>query len=421
MSPNRPGRPLRHALRATAALAAVTLLWLGLRPRPVEVDLAPVVRGPFELSVEEDGETRIREPYLISAPLAGRLLRVELRPGDLVRKGQTLAIIDPDVPGLLDARSEAEAEARIRVFEATQRHAESQLEAARAETEKARRYLERDRIRHERGEIAAPMLADAEHALRVSQSQLAAAESSVEVAKYGLDQARAALLHSRRLRGDEAEPDRQFEVCSPIDGVVLRRFQESSTVIPASGPILEIGDPDDLEIRIDVLSEDAVRIRPGNPVRLERWGGDATLDAVVRRVEPSAFTKVSALGVDEQRVWIYSDFAESAAPAAAAKDPDLPGGTQVLGDGYRVEARIVVFRDEGALKAPSGALFRAPVSSGWAVYRVVGGRAEFTPVEPREDNGVETRIEAGLEEGDLLVVHPGERVRDGAAVRPRRP
>lgn len=415
---NPPGlrKLLRHALRAAAVFAALALLWVGLRPRPVAVEVAAATKGVFELWVEEDGETRIREPYLISAPLGGLLLRVELRPGDPVREGEVVAAIDPEVPGLLDARSEAEAEARVRVFEAMRRRAASQLEAAKAEAEKAQRYLERDRIRHEKGEIAAPMLADTEHALRVARSELASSESAVEIADYELDQAKAALLHSRNLRLDEAGRERQFEIRSPIEGVVVRRFQESSTIIPAAGPILEVGDPRDIEIRIDVLSEDAVKIRPGNPVRLEHWGGGAALEAVVRRVEPSAFTKVSALGVDEQRVWVFADFAEGSGSAAAVQG-ELAEGSLLLGDGYRVEARIVVSRREGVLKVPSGTVFRVPGGPGWAVYRIVGERAVLTPVERGADNGIETVVETGLEEGDRVVLHPGERVRDGAKVR----
>lgn len=418
MSDNGMRQSARLGLRIALAGGVVALAWLGMRPRPVEVDAATVVRGPFELTVEEDGETRIRDPYLISAPLSGRLERVELEPGDLISEGQVIASIDPGEPGLLDARTEAESEARVRVFEAAHRRTLTQVEKARAEETKAKRYFERDKVRHEKGEIARPMLEDAEHLLRVAQNDVASAESAVEIAQFELDQAKAALLHSRNLRAEGGDATRQFEIRSPINGVVLRKFQESSTVIVAAGPILEIGDPEDLEIRIDVLSEDAVKIRPGNRVRIEHWGGPQPLEALVRRVEPSAFTKVSALGVDEQRVWVYADFSTGETPPTVVGD-DRPRGEQLLGDGYRIEAKIIVSREESVLKIPSGALFRDQAEGGWCVYRIVGGKAVPTPVERGQDNGIETSLRGGLDEGVTVVLHPGDRVRSGVPVRVR--
>lgn len=263
------------------------------------------------------------------------------------------------------------------------------------------------------------MLEDAEHLLRVARNEVTAAESAVEIAKFELDQAQAALLHSRNLRSEEGGGERQFEIRSPITGVVLRKFQESSTVIPVAGNILEIGDPDDLEIRIDVLSEDAVKIRPGNLVRIEHWGGPQLLEAFVRRVEPSAFTKISALGVDEQRVWVYADFALAAEMAPNPGELGRPSGQQLLGDGYRIEAKIVVSKEEEVLKVPSGALFRDPATGGWAVYRITDDRALYCPVEKLKDNGIETSLGGGLAVGDVVILHPGDRVRNGIRVRKR--
>lgn len=413
-----PHRLRRHLWKVAAVVVAGLLIWFGFRPRPVEVDVATVSRGVFELSVEEDGETRIRDPYLITAPLVGRLVRVELEPGDRISAGQVIASIDPGEPGLLDARTEAETEARVLAFEAAHRRALSQLEKAKAEEVKAERYYERDKLREQKGEIAAPMVEDAEHVLRIARSEVAAAGSAVDIAKYELDQAQAALIHSRNLRND-AGGARQFEIRSPIDGVVLRRFQESSTVVPAAESILEIGDPQDLEIRIDVLSEDAVKIRPGNRVLIEHWGGPQPLEALVRRVDPSAFTKVSALGVDEQRVWVYADFAGKDEKDATDAGDVAPSGEMLLGDGYRIEARIIVSREEDVLKVPSGALFRDREQGKWAVYRVMGGQATLTPVERGGDNGIETKVSSGLEAGDRVILHPGDRVENGASVSVR--
>ena len=311
MNPSSKSRTLRSWLKWSLVPALALLVWWGLRPAPVEIDTAAAERGVLEITVEEDGETRIRDPYLISAPLSGRLVRVELEPGDTISRGQVIAAIDPGEPGLLDVRTRTEFEARVKAAEASHRRALSQLEIAEAEAEKAQRHHERDKRRLERGEIAAPMLADSETQLRVARGNVSATRSVLDVALFELEQARAALLHSRTLESDlppesdgaesgSGDPDssetgRAFEIESPIDGVILRRFQESSTVVGAGERILEIGDPEDLEIRIDVLSGDAVRIRPGHLVRLEHWGGEQTLEAHVRRIEPSAFTKVSAL------------------------------------------------------------------------------------------------------------------------------
>lgn len=396
------------------------LVWFGLRPRPVEVDVGTVTRGPFEITVDDDGETRIRDPYLISAPLSGRLVRVELEPGDLVTTGQVIAVIDPGEPELLDERTQAITEARVHMAEAAVARARSQLAVNQAEAEKAQRYYERDRKRMENGEIAAPMLEDMEHLLRVARNNSEAAESALEMTQFDLEQAKAALQHSTNLLADGGGggSSRQFEIRSPIDGVVLRRFQESSTVLQVAGEIIEIGDPDDLEIRIDVLSEDAVKIRPGNLVRIEHWGGPQPLEALVRRVEPSAFTKVSALGVDEQRVWVYADFS-SEDPADETASPEVDAGRALLGDGYRIEARIVVDREESALKVPSGALFREPGKDGWSVYRVENGKAALAGIERGRDNGIEASVEGGLEEGDTVILHPGDRVDDGVKVEVR--
>lgn len=413
----------KSLLWTAAALGAGALVYAGLRERPAEVDLRTVSRGPLVVTVNEDGETRIRDPYLISAPLAGRLLRIELEPGDEVRKDEPLATIDPGEPGLLDARTEAEAQARVSSAEAAYQRTQSQLDIAKAEYDQAQRYFQRDQGRFEQQNIAAATLEDSAHALRVARGNLAAAQSTQEIARFDLEQARAALLHSQSLSASGTRPEgRQFEIRSPIDGVVLRRFQESSTVVPLGERLLEIGDPHDLEVRIDVLSQDAVRIRPGQRIVIEQWGGSAELSAWVRRVEPSAFTKVSALGVDEQRVWVYADFAEAGAipPGQAAgptgSNPDPPP----LGDAYRIEARIVVWEQPDVLKVPAGALFREGDS--WAVYRRdASGSAERLLVGIGQRNDLEAEVLSGLQAGDRVVLHPGDRVRPGVTLRERAP
>lgn len=411
----------RKTIFWTIAVAIVAaLVYLGIRPKPVEVDFGTVVRGPLVVTVNEDGETRIREPYLISAPLAGRLLRVKLEPGDSIKKDDVLAAIDPGEPGLLDARTEAEAQARANAAEAAHARSQSQLEIAKADADQAQRYLDRDLGRLERGNISDATLEDTEHALRVAKGNLAAAQSSLEISKFELEQAKAALLYSKSLGNPDEPTDRHFEIRSPIDGVVLRRFQESSTVIPGGERILEIGDPHDLEIRIDVLSQDAVRIQPGQRIMIEHWGGKETLTAWVRRVEPSAFTKISALGVDEQRVWVYGNFAapEQTEEGQVADSTGLNDALgHSLGDAYRIEARIAVSEQANVLKVPAGALFRDGDNNGendWSVYRAnEEGKAVKVPIVVGERNDLEAAVISGLEEGDRVVQHPSDKVSPG--------
>jgi len=414
---------LKFLAWAIALFVVAGLVYLGFRPKVVEVDIGEVVSGPLQVTVDEDGETRIREPYLISAPLAGRLLRVELEPGDPIQHSQVLAAIDPGAPGLLDDRSRAEAEARVKAAEANHQRAVSQVEIAEAEVEKSKRYLLRDQGRFETGMITQPMLEDTRHALRVANGNWSAAKSALDVAKFELDQAKAALVYSKGQDPESNEPSGvHFEIKSPIDGTVLRRFQESSTVIPAGERILEIGDPEDLEIKIDVLSQDAVKIQPGQIVIIEHWGGEENLRAHVRRVEPSAFTKISALGVDEQRVWVFADFAEAESNEEGSVDDSTgsdqkDSGPAALGDAYRIEARIIVWEKDEVIKVPAGALFREGDS--WAVYVFENDQAKMRMIEVGQNNGIEAEVLDGLVPGDRVVLHPGDRVSEGAVIQER--
>ena len=414
---------------SAVALSGVALVY-GLRPNPVEVDLGRVTSGPFIVSVNESGIARVRELYAISAPLAGRLERIKLEPGDLVEKDQVVAEIVPLEPGLLDARTETELTARVNAAEATLHRAGNQHDIAKAEAEKALRYRDRDRLRLEQGAISPPLLEDSEHALKVAIANLASAAATEEVAGFDREQARAALLYSKSSTGQTAPQDRRFEIRSPIAGVVLRRNRESSTVLTSGEPILELGDPRNLEVRIDVLSQDAVRIRPGQRIIIEHWGGNSDLTATVSRVDPSAFTKVSALGVDEQRVWISADFTTPepaqipplSAPAEFGdQNRGLPGGG--LGDAYRIEGRIVVYEREAATQVPAGALFREENEDGgsdWAVFRVdEHHRAEKTLITPGERNDVAVEVTAGLQPGDRVVVHPGDKIEPGSLLTER--
>jgi len=387
-------------------------------PRPVPVDLGEVVQGDLEVTVDEEGKARIKERYTVSAPLGGRLRRIELDPGDPVETGKTLlAVIEPNDPALLDKRELAEAEARVKGADASLSQAAPRLEAARAALEYAQNEYRRKRTLRERGGITESELEDAELLVRTRGEDLKAAQFAVQIAQFELEQAQAALVRSRPEAADSetvngaeiesaASPGTttvpRIEIRSPITGRVLHVFQESAGVVTAGTSLIEVGNPEDLEIEIDVLSSDAVAIKPGAPVRLVHWGGDFPLTGDVRLVEPAAFTKVSALGVEEQRVDVVVDFT------------DPPEKRTALGDGYRVEARIVVWQGRDIIKVPSSALFRQ--GDDWAVYRVIAARAVLTPIKLGHSNALEGEVLEGLALHDVVIVHPSDKVVDGVKV-----
>lgn len=394
--------------------AVVGAVGWGMVPEPIPVDLAPATLGEIEVTVDEDGKTRIREKYIVSAPLAGRVLRIDMDPGDEVVAGDTLlATIEPRDPDLLDARTIAQAEAQVKAAEAALEKMKPHLDEVTAAVQFAESELQRVRDAAARNP-AAVSATDVESkllAFRTQSALLRSTQQSEEIARFELEQAKAALMRSRP--PSENPPDTRlagsgwnFPIRSPITGRVLRVFQESSAVVAAGTPLLELGDPTDLEVEIDVLSRDAVKIRPGAQVYLEHWGGKHVLEGRVRLVEPSAFTKISTLGVEEQRVNVIVDLI------------DPPQQRSELADGFRVEARIVIDEAHDVLKIPASALFR--VGDRWAVFRADNGRALEQVVEVGLQNGLEAEIREGLAEADLVVMHPGDNVSDGTTVRARR-
>jgi HlyD family secretion protein len=386
-------------------LAVVAFLVYSFVPRAVPVEVAPVTRGPIEVVVLEDGRTRIKERYVIAAPLSGQLTRIRLKPGDAVEaNGTPVAVLLPTVPDPLDARTLAQAQARLRSAQAAHEQAVPLLERARAAHELASKELARAHDLHESRTLPLEQLDRAAHNERVTAEEWKAARFAVSIAGYEVELARAALL-TFDPGADVPVDGARFEIRSPIDGRVLRLFQESATVVGSGTPLIEVGDPTDLEVEIDVLSPDAVRIRPGSRAWLEHWGGERPIEGRVRRVEPAGFTKISALGVEEQRVWVIVDLL------------DAPDVWQELGDGFRVEARILVQEAESTLTIPAGALFRH--DGEWRVFAVVDGRARLRGVAVGLRNDLEAEIVDGLEEGDLVVLHPSDRVVTGVRVEPR--
>lgn len=385
-----------------AGVALLAALGWSFRPRAVPVEVAEVVKGPFAQTVEEDGATRVRERYAVSAPLAGRLLRVSVEAGDPVQKGGALAVIVPSAPAMLDPRTRAELSERVGAAEARVERARAAAERAGAALDQSRADLARTE-KLERGGFVSPSAREqAQLAVRVSEKELEAARFERHAAEHDLSQARAALARARSFGGNGYERGAEWEIRSPVAGRVLKVLKESEDVVDAGAPILEIGDPRDLEVVLDVLSTEAVRVKPGADVELDAGGG-LRLSGRVRLVEPSAFTKVSALGVEEQRVNVIADLTSP------------PEAWQALGDAYRVDARIVVHRETDAVKVPVAALFRDDAE--WAVFVVSEGRAERRRVRIARRGALEAVVEQGLSPGERVIAYPGDAVRDGARVQ----
>lgn len=389
----------RHARLVGLALVVAGILAAALWPETITVDVARAGRGPMQVTIDEDGETRVRERFVVSAPVTGRLRRVELEPGDAVVRGRTVVIrlVPTDAP-LLDARTRAEATAAVEAARAVVGQARAERERADVALRQARTTLQRQESLAEAGAIA-------QERLDAARTAAASAESAFRAADFAAARAERELQAAEARLQAPAAAGRSVDVVAPVSGVVLRRLRESETVVPAGEPLLEIGDPAALEVVADLLSTDAVRVERGSPVLIERWGGSHPLQARVRRVDPSGFTKVSALGVEEQRVNVVIEFDD---PTAAAR---------ALGDAYRVEVRVVVWREDDVLKVPVGALFRR--GEGWAAFIVSDGRAHLRDVEVGERNNEEVQILSGLGAGDELVLHPADTLADGARVASR--
>lgn len=395
----------RIALWGGLGLVLVAVLaWL-LRPQPVPVDIATIERGPLAVTVSDEGRTRVRDVFTLSTPVTGRMLRIQLEVGDPVVAGETVvAEIEPIDPGFLDERTEAQAHAAVRAAEAAERLAQAQLERARAELDFARAEVNRARDLVARGTIPRRSLDEAERTFRTAQATLQTAEAEIEVRRSELEQARARLVSPLAVRARQGECP-CVPIYAPVGGRILQIFQKSEGVVQSGQPLVEIGDPAALEIVVELLSSDAVRVRPGNRVRIDHWGGDRELDGVVHRVEPFGFTKVSALGIEEQRVAVVIDLL------------DPHEYWEALGHGYRIEAAIVVWESEDTLKVPLSALFRD--GDRWAVFAVENGRAVHRTVEIGRRAAFEVQVLEGLAPGDRVVVHPGDRIEDGSAVAER--
>lgn len=385
-------------------VAIIAALGYGFWPQPLGVEAAVTTRRPLRVTVEAEGKTRLINRYVVSAPVAGYLHRIEWKIGDSVRQGQPLAMIDPLPSEVLDPRRRAQAEARVAASQASLQVAQQTAAATRAEADYAKLEFERITALCQRQCVVTKDERDrTESRARQTQAQLRSAQFAVEVARHEVEAAQTALRHSAAQPGEAAQET--VIVRSPVDGQVLARQRQSEGIVEPGAPLLEVGDPRALEVAVDVLSADAVRIRPGTPVTLERWGGEQPLEGLTRTVEPVGFTKLSALGVEEQRVWVVVDLRS---PAEAWSR---------LGDGYRVEASFVVWQSKQVLQIPASALFRW--SDGWAVFVIENGQAHRRAVEIGQRGGLVAEIRSGLSEGERVIPHPDDALQEGAAVQVR--
>lgn len=394
----KPNR--RTIVLGALGVFVLVILLISFRSPAILVDSATVKQDRFQIVVEEEGRTRLPDRYQVSAPVSGHLNRVLLEPGDAIEQGDTLFTLSPSPAEALDARTLAQAQASLSRAQASLSAAKTQVEAAEARDQLAEKELDRMRQLEASAHVPRSELERAQAEARGTNAQLRSAQFAVEIARHELSNARAALSIAGGEQGEEA-----LIIAAPIDGVVLQRERQSAGRIQPGETVLTLGDLAALQVEVDLLSPDAVRLRPGMRVELERWGGEEQLTGRVRRIEPAGFTHISALGVEEQRVWVIVDF-------EAEREQ-----WSYLGDGYRVEARFILWEGDEVLQVPASALFRE--GDAWSVYVMDGNRANRRSVEPGRRSGLMAEITQGLEAGEVVILHPGQDIETGARVRAR--
>jgi HlyD family secretion protein len=385
--------PRHWRLWLLVLLAAGLMIWR-LQPDVVDVETVAVAAGPLRETVDEDGETRVHDRYTVAVPIAGRLTRVRLRAGDSVSRGDLVAWIEP---APLDVRLRRQAAAQVEAAEDARHAADAAVLAAEAALDQAVRVRVRAESLTVQGHLSPAAREDAQLAEDIHRREAQATRARAEAAAHEVERARAALLAASETGSSRKE---RTPIHAPVGGRVLRILEENERVVAAGTPLMELGDPGRLEVVADLLSSDAVKVRPGDTVLVEQWGGGDTLRARVRMVEPSGFTKVSALGVEEQRVNVVADLV------------DAPG---TLGDRYRVEVRVVLWGAPDALKVPLSALVRD--GEIWKVFVVSGGRARSRPITPGHRGAFEVEVVSGLEPGEEIIRYPSELIREGLRVR----
>lgn len=394
--------PWRRAIKLLLfSLIVVAIIGYGFMPKPIPVDIAPVTRDHLQVILETEGKTRVIDRFVVSAPIDGFLQRILLKVGDNVKAGQVITQLEPLRARTLDPRSRAQAEAQVSSAQAALRAAQENVKAAVADADYAILEVKRLKRLQQSGSIAKDTLDQAEARARRTQASRRSAEFAVKVAQFELEAARTALRYSAAAK-DLPTPLEKLAITAPVQGRVLKLQQQSEAIVSAGQALIEIGDPRALEVEIEVLSPDAVRIKPGSRVLFERWGGDAPLEGRVRRIEPVAFTKISALGVEEQRVLIIADFVS------------VPETWERLGDRYRVEAQFILWEGNEVLQIPANALFR--YENGWAVFTVVGDTVRRRKVVVGHRSGLVAEVVEGLKVGEVVVTHPSDEVGEGVKV-----
>lgn len=378
---------------AALGLLTVAGVLLAFRPRPVIVETAAVVSGALQETVDEEGKTRMHDHFVLAATVAGKARRVELHAGDPVRAGEVVTWIDP---APIEPRQTAVLQARLEAARASRHEAESLVERAKTENDQAKLDLERTRKLFDQGISSREALDRAASLAASSAGQLQAAQSKARSEAHQVEETLAALVTRP---GDRATAP--VAVTSPVSGRILRLIEQSERVVAQGTPLVEIGHDPRLEVVADFLTRHAVKVSPGMDAIIDDWGGDHPLRARVRMVEPGGFTRISALGVEEQRVNIVLDFLD---------------GYDKLADAYRVEVRIITWQTQKALKIPSSAIFRS--GQDWAAFTVAGGTARQTPVKLGHRGAFEIEVLSGLNQGDLVIVHPSSEIRDGVRIRP---
>lgn len=395
---------LRRKLFILLIIAAVVLATVyGFLPKAVEVDLADVSRGRLQVTIEEEGRTRLKERFVVTAPVAGYLERIRTKVGDKVAKGQTVATLEPLRSPALDPRSRAEAEAAVKAAEAALAAAGEKESAAAADAAYLGKRMERLGNLYARGSIAKDQYDQIRAENDKAQAAARSAGSAVELARADLQRAKATLQNFSS-SGRAAAKDK-VHIASPAGGSIFRIYRESEGPVNTGEPLLDVGDVRNLEVRVEVLSSDAVKIKPGTSVYFRRWGGEGPLTGIVRVVEPAGFTKISSLGVEEQRVLVIADI---------TSPPDV---WRALGDAYRLEAHFVVWEGKDVLQIPTSALFR--FGAEWAVFVEESGKARMRLIKVGERSGLMAEILSGLKEKERVVAHPGDTIRDGSKISPR--
>ena len=390
----------KHPVIASISILIVVLLTWGFWPQPVFVEAIQAKRAPLTISIEEEGRTRVVDRYVISAPVDGVACRQHLKVGDEVKQGQVLLGITPLESQVLDPRSRAQARAQVAAAQSALHAAEQQSAAAAAAAKLAAIEYKRLQPLVEKGVISTDAFDKASTQVQTTAAAKRSADFQVEVAHYEMQAARTVLEYSAASRDEPAE---RLPVFSPVDGRVLKVVRECEGPVRTGDMLIEVGDPTALEVEVDVLSADAVKIKPGMKVLFDRWGGEQPLEGVVRIIEPVGFKKISALGVEEQRVLIISDFTSP------------PEKWQRLGDGYRVEARFILGHQGDVLQVPASSLFR--FEQGWAVFIVENNHAKRRLVKVGQRNGLSAQILEGVNEGDVVVNHPSDDVENGRRVK----